>query len=40
MKNFKKTGWIEEIQHRLDQKLGKNLYYTGSIFLVLKKEKS
>ncbi|MEJ5102705.1 hypothetical protein [Chryseobacterium sp. MYb328] len=34
MRNYKKTGWVEEIESRLDEKSSKGLYYTGCVFLL------
>lgn len=32
MKNYKKTGWIEEIQNQLNDKLSTRLYYAVVYF--------
>ncbi|MGK6344219.1 hypothetical protein ACMGDK_18565 [Chryseobacterium sp. DT-3] len=34
MKNYKKTGWIEEMQDQLDEKFSKKLYHVGFVFLL------
>lgn len=34
MRNYKKSGWIEEVQSLLDTKPGTGLYYIGGVFLL------